>query len=98
MAKRLPVPYRKQRDVGYCLAACAQMVFAFQDVFLSQDVLAKQLNVKPALGAPTRYIQRLASDKVAVTYEEGSLERLQAWLTSDWFAFPRNLLVNKLRW
>jgi hypothetical protein len=59
------------------------MVFAFQDVYLSQDVLAKQLNVKPALGAPTRNIQRLASDKVAVTYEEGSRERLQAWLTSD---------------
>jgi hypothetical protein len=69
MAKRLPVPYRKQRDVGYCLAACAQMGFAFQDVFLSQDVLAKKMNVKPALDAPTRHIQKTRLISLSQTAE-----------------------------
>lgn len=82
MAKRLSVPYHKQNEPGFCLAACAQMVLDFQGIFRPQDVLAEQLHVKPSLGAPTRNIRRLATDKIAVIYEEGSWERLQALIAS----------------
>jgi ABC-type bacteriocin/lantibiotic exporter with double-glycine peptidase domain len=82
MAKRLPVPYYKQNEPGHCLAACAQMVLAFHGISRSQDDLAKQLSIKPSLGAPARNIQQLASNEIAVTYEEGSLEHLRAWLMS----------------
>ena len=46
MANYLPVPYYKQNKVGYCLAACAQMVLDFQGVSRSQDILASQLQMK----------------------------------------------------
>jgi hypothetical protein len=42
------------------------MVLAFQGLFRSQSTLARQL----------------ASREVAITYREGTLEQLQAWLTS----------------
>jgi ABC-type bacteriocin/lantibiotic exporter with double-glycine peptidase domain len=80
MAKPLSVPFFKQNEIGYCLAACVQMVLAFQDISRSQAVLAKQLKMKPSLGIPTRNIQRLISDKVNVVYEEGTVARLQRWL------------------
>ena len=70
MAKLLPVPFYKQNKPGYCLPACAQMVLSFQGVQLSQSNLAQQLKVKPALGTPTRNIQRLTTDTVSVVYEK----------------------------
>ena len=80
MANYLPVPYYKQNKVGYCLAACAQMVLDFQGVSRSQDILASQLQMKPSLGIPTRNIQLLASREARVVYEEGLIADLQRWL------------------
>jgi ABC-type bacteriocin/lantibiotic exporter with double-glycine peptidase domain len=82
MANYLPVPYYKQNKVGYCLAACAQMVLAFQGVSRSQDNLANQLQIKPSLGIPTRNIQLLASRDISVVYGEGVITDLQKWLVA----------------
>jgi ABC-type bacteriocin/lantibiotic exporter with double-glycine peptidase domain len=83
MARRLSVPYYPQSEPGNCLAACAQMVLAFQGIFRPQDKLSRQLGIKPSLGAPARNIRKIASDEVVVTFEEGSLDRLQRWLDSS---------------
>lgn len=80
MAQPLPVPFYKQQAVGYCLPACAQMVLAYQGISHSQDELARESNLKPGLGTPTRNIQRLASPEIKVVYEEGTLEQVQTWL------------------
>jgi predicted double-glycine peptidase len=58
------------------------MVLAFQGIDRSQKALARQLLIKPSIGAPARYIQKLASKAITVTVEEGSLEQLQTWLSS----------------
>jgi ABC-type bacteriocin/lantibiotic exporter with double-glycine peptidase domain len=83
MAKPLSVPFFKQNETGYCLAACVQMVLAFQDISRSQDALAKRLKMKPSLGIPTRNVRYLASDKINVVYEEGTLAHLKKWLDDD---------------
>lgn len=80
MAQPLPVPFYKQQAVGYCLPACAQMVLAYQGISHSQDELARESNLKPGLGTPTRNIQRLSSPEIKVVYEEGTLEQVQTWL------------------
>ncbi len=82
MANYLPVPYHKQNEPGFCLAACAQMVLDFQGISKSQNTLAKQLKVKSHLGAPARNVRQLATNKLSVVFEEGSLERLQTSLAS----------------
>jgi hypothetical protein len=58
------------------------MVLAFQGLFRSQSTLARQLRIKSSFGISARAIERLASREVAITYREGTLEQLQAWLTS----------------
>jgi len=80
MAQPLSVPYHPQKGEGDCLAACAQMVLAYFDIIRSQEQLARQLQVRPALGAPAPNIRRLASQQLDVDYGEGTLEQIADWL------------------
>ena len=83
MPKRLSVPYYPQNKLGFCLAACAQMVLAYGGSIYDQAELAENLGVQPYLGAPARNIHRLASRKHEVTVENGDLSKLQQWLAKE---------------
>lgn len=83
MANTLPVPHRRQLADGYCLAACAQMVLAYLGVERSQDDLARQLGIRPPLGAPASNIARLKSAQLDVVYSSGSLDSVSAVLARD---------------
>jgi ABC-type bacteriocin/lantibiotic exporter with double-glycine peptidase domain len=80
MPRQLPVPYFPQKNKGYCLAACAQMVLGYWGIVADQDKLAYQLGVEPGVGVPARRIRRLASKSLGVIYESGEWESLQEWL------------------
>ena len=79
MGKRLSVPFHAQIDTGYCLAACAQMVLAYQGLTFTQEYLAQLLAIKPRLGTPTFQVKRLTTLAVKVIYEEGDLETVRDW-------------------
>ena len=83
MPQPLPVPYYPQINPGYCLVACAQMVMDYLGLAQSQESLAGLLKIVPFVGAPARNIRLLASEKVAVTFEVGTLDRLSDWLRQD---------------
>lgn len=80
MPKPLPIPYHAQISSGYCLAACAQMAMDYLGVIRSQEHLARLLKTVPFVGAPARNIRLLASQEVAVVFEEGTLDELGHWL------------------
>ncbi len=84
MGKRLSVPFHAQIDTGYCLAACAQMVLAYQGLNVTQEHLARLLSVKPGLGTPTFQIKRLTELSIKVIYEEGDLDTLQKWVRQNY--------------
>jgi len=84
MVKRLSVPFHRQIDTGYCLAACAQMVLEYQGLNFAQEYLAQLLVVKPGLGTPTFQIQRLTILPIKVIYEEGDLNTLQEWVRQNY--------------
>jgi hypothetical protein len=56
------------------------MVLTFQGISESEDIIAGRLKVKPGLGVPTRNIRLLASEKIEVIYNEGTLTDLQSQL------------------
>ncbi len=70
------IPYHKQLDDGYCLPACAQMVFAYWDIARSQKTIGEQLGMRLPLGVPASRIQRIASSSLAVIYATGYLDTL----------------------
>ena len=76
----LDVPHYPQADDGYCLPACIQMVLAYLGLSLTQDLLARKLDVHPPLGAPASNVARLRSDVLDVTFTSGSLDDLRAHL------------------
>ena len=80
MAKHLAVPYYPQKGDGYCLAACAQMVLAYQNIVNTQTYLAQIIRVRPSLGTATRHIQRLSSKNITVIYEAGTISDLHNWV------------------
>lgn len=80
MQKLLSVPYSHQLADGYCLAACAQMVLAFQNVDQSQIDLAVRLRIRPALGTAARHIRHLVNDHTNINFGEGTLVELQRWV------------------
>ena len=80
MPQPLPVPYYAQKADGYCLAACAQMVFGYWGMAVEQERLARQLGVEPGVGVPARQITRLASSRLIVTYQAGDWGDIQTWL------------------
>jgi hypothetical protein len=42
----LPVPHRRQRDTGDCLAACAAMILAYLENPIAYDQLLKLLQIE----------------------------------------------------
>jgi len=80
MPQPLPVPYYQQKDKGYCLAACVQMVLHYWGIEANQERLARQLGIEPGVGALASHVKRLASRVVTVTYEIGEWGDLESWL------------------
>jgi ABC-type bacteriocin/lantibiotic exporter with double-glycine peptidase domain len=76
----LNVPHYPQADDGYCLTACVQMVLAYLDLPSTQDRLARELDVRPPLGAPASNVIRLRSNILDVTFTSGNLNDLQSHL------------------
>lgn len=71
--KNLPVPHRAQKEDGYCLPACIEMVLAYLGISDSQKNLAKKLAYRPPLGVPAFKIRELNSQQLIVTYGSGAL-------------------------
>lgn len=84
MAQVLNVPYYPQTDDGYCLPACVQMVLGYLGLRSDQDRLARELDVRPPLGAPASNVTRLRSDVVDVTFAAGDLDDLREHLAHNW--------------
>ena len=81
MAAIIRIPYSRQLAEGYCLPACAQMVFAHLGISCSQPELARTLGVIKNLGVPASQVIRLRSRQVDVIYQtEGSLADIDKWL------------------
>lgn len=80
--KLLPVLPQPQRRQAECLAACAAMVLAYQEVPASYERLIKLLRTGPA-GAPFRNLRYLEKLGVSVLIEQDEVETLQSHLTQD---------------
>jgi hypothetical protein len=61
----LDVPYHPQVDDGYCLPACVQMVLAYLGLPSTQEHLARELDVRPPLGAPASNVTRLSPSTIS---------------------------------
>jgi ABC-type bacteriocin/lantibiotic exporter with double-glycine peptidase domain len=78
----LNVPLHKMSQTADCLAACASMVLAYIDRSVTYADLLRLLEIGP-FGTPARRITQLARWDVDVEYDEGTLERLKAFLDND---------------
>ena len=80
LGNSLPVPHKIQKEDGYCLPACIEMVLAYLDVPSSQEQLGKKLGIRPPLGVPAFKIKELNSRRLSVIYDEGTLSNIAFWL------------------
>ena len=76
----LNVPHHPQESDGYCLPACVQMVLDYLGIPYAQEQLARELSVRPPLGAPASNVLRLRSDVLDVTFTSGNLSDLRTQL------------------
>lgn len=76
--KSLPVPFSLQKEDGYCLPACVEMVLAYLGIKKSQDELGKELGLRPYLGVPAFKIKELTSSRLFVTYGVGTVAEINA--------------------
>ncbi len=83
MAANLPLAHKKQKDDGYCLPTCVQMVLAYLGISRSQEVLGQELGLKPPFGTRHSNIKKLAFSKLKVTYKAGTLEDIHNWLKQN---------------
>lgn len=83
MAAGLPLSHKPQKGDGYCLPACVQMVLAYLGISRSQESIGKALALNPPFGTRHSNIQKLASSKIKVTYEAGTLEDIRGWLNQN---------------
>lgn len=72
----LPVPHRLQKEDGYCLPACVEMVLAYIGIYQSQEKIGKKLGLRPRLGVPGFKIKELDSRQLITTYAEGTLSEI----------------------
>jgi len=72
----LNIPHHPQENDGYCLPACVQMVLDYLGLPHAQEQLARELDVRPTLGAPASNVLRLRSDVLDVTFTSGNLSDL----------------------
>lgn len=80
MGPSLPLSHRRQKHLGYCLPACAEMALNYLGFSRSQEVLAKKMNTTINVGAPRSNIKNLASRRITVIYKEGTLADIRSWL------------------
>ncbi len=80
MAPNLPLLHKQQKDFGYCLPACAQMILDYMGISRSQESLARIMGVIVLVGVPSSRIKKLASLNIKVTYQEGTLDDIRYWL------------------
>ena len=79
----LTLDHKQQEDFGYCLPACIEMVFAYFGIRRSQSSLAQILGLIIPAGVPCSRIKRLASSKIDVIYQEGTLDDINNWLNKQ---------------
>lgn len=83
MAKVLNVLHYPQKADGYCLAACVQMVLAYQGLERPQDDLAHELRLKPLVGVSASNLARLRSPLLEIQYGKGgTLEDIETYLAA----------------
>jgi ABC-type bacteriocin/lantibiotic exporter with double-glycine peptidase domain len=56
------------------------MVLAYLGISRSQDSIGKTLGLNPPFGVRHSNIKKLASSKIKVTYQAGTLEDIRHWL------------------
>lgn len=83
MAVNLPLSHKSQKGEGYCLPACVQMVLAYLGISRSQDSIGKTLGLNPPFGVRHSHIKKLASSKVKVTHQAGTVEDISHWLEQN---------------
>ena len=83
MAANLSLPHKSQKGDGYCLPTCVQMVLAYLGISRSQEAIGKILDLNPPFGVRHSNINKLASAKIKVTYETGTLEDIRRWLEQN---------------
>ena len=83
MAAYLSLPHKAQKGDGYCLPACVQMVLAYLGISRSQESIGQELGLNPPFGVRHSNINKLASSKIKVTYEAGTLEDIHGWLDQN---------------
>ena len=76
----LDVPHYRQRNTGYCLPACLQMVLEYVGVKRDQTQLARELGVTPKVGVAVSRVTRLAISNAAIRYQQGETDDLVAAL------------------
>jgi ABC-type bacteriocin/lantibiotic exporter with double-glycine peptidase domain len=83
MPQRLPVPFYPQNSDGYCLAACAQMVFEYWGQVLDQERIADLLGVEPGVGVPAGRITRFHLHRFQTIYGIGDWDTIVANLDQE---------------
>jgi hypothetical protein len=56
------------------------MVLGYWGMATDQEQLARQLGVESGIGVPAGRVRRLASNRLAVTYQLGDWEGIKTWL------------------
>jgi ABC-type bacteriocin/lantibiotic exporter with double-glycine peptidase domain len=80
VAPILPLFHSRQKYLGYCLPACAEMALNYLGISRSQEVLAKKMNTTINVGTPRSNIKNLTSRRITVIYNEGTLADIGSWL------------------
>lgn len=79
----LDVPHYRQRNTGYCLPACLQMVLEYVGIRRDQAQLARELGVTPKVGVAVSRVTRLAIPNVSIRYQQGEIDDLVAALARE---------------
>jgi hypothetical protein len=59
------------------------MVLAYLGISRTQESLARMMGVVIPVGVPSSRIKKLASLKITVTYQQGTLDDIHDWLNQD---------------
>lgn len=82
-AANLPLSHKSQKGDGYCLPACIQMVLAYLGISRSQESISKTLGLNPPFGVRHSNIKKLASSKIKVNYQAGTLKDIRDQLEQN---------------
>lgn len=77
---RLSVQHVQQRTDGECLVACAAMIFVYLGLPFDYRRGVRLLRIRPQIGTPFFQIRELGKLGISVTYKQGTLLDLHAYL------------------